>query len=188
MRVLGAALAFLLACGGSNGDDLGDYDHLEVSPASAMLTVELGGSVQQPYVIYGVNGSSKKDITAQCGLDIDPEFGTFAGATVTVRAHGGKTTVNATCGPLTGTGALAVNLKGSVVVGMNTPPNAPDVFDNATATTDASRTPAIEYPLDRAVSPRRSSFSGPRAAMICFTSRCGHRLPKSICTRAISRR
>jgi hypothetical protein len=154
MRVLGAALAFLFACGGSKGDDLGDYDHLEVSPASAALTVELGGTAQQPYVIYGVNGSSKEDITAQCGLDIDPEFGTFAGATVTVRAHGGKTTVNATCGPLTGTGALAVNLEGSVVVGMNTPPNAPDMFGGATPATDAARTPAIEYPLDRAVSPR----------------------------------
>jgi Tol biopolymer transport system component len=154
MRFSGAALAFLIACGGSSGDDAGDFEHIEVSPPSVMLTVDLGGSAQQAYVVYGVNGSSKQDITSRCGLEIDPEFGAFTGATVTVRPHGGKTSVNATCGALTGTGALAVNLKGRLVVGPNTPPNAPDVFDNAAPSTDAARTPLIEYPLDKAVSPR----------------------------------
>lgn len=154
MRALAIAWLVVSACGGSSGDDTLDFDHVEVEPALANLTVALGETAQQAYVVYGVNGSKQTDITDRCVLDIDAAFGTFAGATVTVGAHGGKTPVLATCGALTGQAQLAVNLVGQVVVGPGTPPNAPDVFGTATAGSDPARAPAIEYPIDQAVSPR----------------------------------
>ena len=155
MRALAVACVLVSACGGNNGgDDTFDFDHVEVEPAFAAVTVELGKTASQPYIIYGVNGTKKQDITARCGLALDSTFGTFAGATATIFARGGKTTVDATCGALAGQGVLTVNLVGDVVVGPNTPPNAADIFDGATGGTDASRSPTIEYPIDRAVSPR----------------------------------
>jgi Tol biopolymer transport system component len=51
-------------------------------------------------------------------------------------------------------GVLTVNLEGSLVVGPGTPPNAADIFGNATLTTDAARSPLIQYPIDKAVSPK----------------------------------
>lgn len=156
MRFRGiAAVVLVSACGGnSGGDDAADFDHIEVEPALAAHTVELGKTAQQPYIVYGVNGSKKEDITARCSLAVDASFGTFTGANLTIAAHGGKTNVDATCGALTGSGVLTVNLKGAVVVGPNTPMNAADVFDAATLTTDAGRSPVIEYPIDKAVSPK----------------------------------
>ncbi|HLL21614.1 MAG TPA: hypothetical protein VK427_05760, partial [Kofleriaceae bacterium] len=155
MRAPAVALCFLVACGGGGGgDDTADFEQIELDPAFAMVTVELGSTAQQTYKVYGVNGGKRSDITSRCGLDLDAAFGTTSGATVTVHARGGKTTVNAACGTLTGQAVLAVKLAGQVVVGPNTPPNAPALFASATAGTDASRAPAIEYPIDKAVSPR----------------------------------
>lgn len=155
MRVLGVALVLLSACGSnSGGDDADDFERIEVDPPFAALTVELGKTTTQSYVVFGVNGSKKQDITARCGLAIDSSFGAFTGPTVTVYAHGGKTTVDATCGSLTGQGVLSVNLTGSLVIGPNTPANAAELFDNATLTTDGARSPVIEYPIDKAVSPK----------------------------------
>jgi len=72
---------------------------------------------------------------------------------VTVGPRGGKTTVTAGCGTVGATAQLAVNLMGQVVT-PGTPANAADLFDNATPGADPGRTPAIEYPIDKAVSPR----------------------------------
>ena len=155
MRALSCCLCFLVACGGSSGgDDPADFDRLEIEPPNATLEVELGGTATQGYVVYGVNGTKKTDITTKCALAIDPSFGEFSGATVTVYPRGGKTTVLATCDSVMAQALLAINLKGRLVVGPNTPANAPDLFDNATPGSDAARTPLIEYPIDRAVSPR----------------------------------
>ncbi|MDQ3340324.1 MAG: hypothetical protein M4D80_34630 [Myxococcota bacterium] len=155
MRVLVGLLFVVSGCGGNSGGDDGlDFDHIEIEPSFANVTVELGKTVAQPYIVYGVNGSKKQDITARCGLDVDANFGSFTGPTLTIRAHGGKTTVDARCGTLAGQGVLTVNLEGSLVVGPNTPPNAADIFGNATLTTDAARSPLVEYPIDKAVSPK----------------------------------
>jgi len=147
----------IAACGsrGGNGDDAtGMYDSIELDPPFATLTVPLGGTVTQDYVVWGVSGDDKTDITAKCALDVqDRSFGEFADATITVVPHGGKTSVLAACGESQGTSQLIVNLTGSVI-GPGAPGNAAQLFEAATATTDVAKTPAIEYPIDKAVSPR----------------------------------
>jgi hypothetical protein len=148
------ALAVLAACGSNgSGDDLGDYESISVEPAVATLAIPLGATATQEYKVFGINGSSKTDITSQCALAMDADFGSFSNATATVVAHGGKTTITAACDTLMGTALLGVNLIGDVVV-PPAPSDAPDKFNTATVGTDAARVPVIEYPLERAVSPR----------------------------------
>jgi len=145
------------ACGTrptQDGDAGSTFEAIVVEPASVTLAVALGGTATQDYVVYGVNGSTRTDITAGCsfGLD-DGGFGNFAAARLTVNPRGGKTGVLAACDLQTGTAELTVNLRGDLI-GPGAPANAKELFDNATPTTDVARTPLIEYPLDRAVSPR----------------------------------
>lgn len=153
---LGPVILLLVGCGQrpTGDDDPSIYERIEVEPALATLTVPLGGTATQAYTVYGVLDGDRTEITADCALAIDASFGSFTDATVTVVPHGGKTAVLATCGMRTAEGLLVVNLNGRVIIGPNTPADAADVFDAATATTDPARTPAIEYPLDKAVAPR----------------------------------
>ena len=98
------ALAVLVACGSNgSGDDLGDYESISVEPAVATLTIALGATATQDYKVFGINGSSKTDVTSLCALAMDADFGSFSNATATVVARGGKTTITAACGTLTGT-------------------------------------------------------------------------------------
>lgn len=150
---LGLTAALLTACGSNGGDDLGDFTGIEVEPAFTTVTVPLGGTATQDYKVYGVGDGAKVDITSKCQLGIDPDFGSFTSATATVLPRGGKTTITATCETLTGTALLGVNLVGDVVV-PPAPSDAPGKFGSATVGTDAPRVPVIEYPLERAVSPR----------------------------------
>jgi len=152
-------LAVLLgACGGKKpgGADAGPttYDAIDVEPATAEVKVALGGTAQQVYTVYGVINGTQTDITSACALGISPAFGSVSGATVTVGGQGGKTQVTALCGTQTGTAELAIDLTGTIVTGTGTPPNAPDMFGSATVGSDPSRDPAIEYPIDHAISPR----------------------------------
>lgn len=142
------------ACSSKNGgDDPASFDHLEVEPASATLAVTLGGTAARDYQVFGVRGSSRTDITKQCLLSINPEFGTFAGATVTVVAHGGKTAIDALCDESEAHGEITITMSGTVV-DPSAPGDAAKIFGDATAGTDAARTPIVEYPFDKAVSPR----------------------------------
>jgi hypothetical protein len=155
-RLLVLAIALASACGSrAGGDDQPEmFEGIEIEPALATLTLPLAGTATQTYTVYGVaNGYTKRDITASCTLTIDAAFGTFTDATVTVQGRGGKTPVMASCDGLAGQAQLVIDLADTVVVD-GAPANAPDLFGGATAGTDAARTPAIEYPLDRAVSPR----------------------------------
>ncbi len=143
------------ACGGTTGDaDLTDFTSIEVDPPIATLIVPLGSTATQRYTVFGVVEGRRTEITSRCTLAVDPTFGSFVDATVTVVPHGGKTAVVATCATLQGQGQLNVNLSGAIVIGPNTPANAPDLFAGATPTTDLTRTPTLEYPIDKAVSPR----------------------------------
>ncbi len=151
MRILAAA-ALLAACG-THHDSSGMYSSLEVEPAQATLSVALGGSATQAYQVFGIEGTTRTDITSDCALSIDSSFGAFAQATLTVGPHAGKTTVGATCGMLTGSAQVIVNLTGTIVLGPNTPAGAAGIFGAATPGSDPTRAPGLQYPLDHAVSP-----------------------------------
>ncbi|MDB4960143.1 MAG: hypothetical protein JWP01_142 [Myxococcales bacterium] len=154
---IGVVLLISAACGkrttAEDDDDPSSYDSIEIEPAQATLTVPLGGTATQDYAVVGIRGTRRTDITGLCGFTIDSAFGTFTDATVTVGPRGGKTGVTAGCGTVTATAQLAVNLTGTVIM-PGTPANAADLFNGATTATDPARTPKIEYPLDKAVSPR----------------------------------
>jgi hypothetical protein len=155
MRHAGLALLLLAACGNHHtGTGSAVYDSIEVDPPVATLAIPLNGTATQDYQIFGIDGVHKVDITATCSLTVDPAFGAFTAATLTANARGGKTSVLATCDDLTGNAELDIDLIGSLVVGMNTPANAADIFNAATLGTDASRASPMQYPLDGAVSPR----------------------------------
>lgn len=147
--------AVLTACGSSSGgdDEANQYSSIEVEPAFSSVTVAIGSTATQDYVVYGITAAGKQDVTSDCALAIDATFGSFAGATVTVGPHGGKTGITATCGMVTGEAVLTVNLTGDIVQ-PPAPDSAPGLFGAATAGADPARTPAIEYPLHNAVSPR----------------------------------
>ena len=161
-RLLGLLAIGVLAaaCGGSSDDggdgdgdgDGGGFESIVVEPPQVTVTVAPGGSTTQAYVVYGVAGGVRTDITAQCALTLDPAFGTISGATAIIGPRGGATQVAATCATLRGTSDLIVNLASTVVM-PGTPSDAPALFGAATAGTDPTRTPTIEYPLNRAVSP-----------------------------------
>jgi len=156
MRLISAVVLGVLAFGcGDRGDDGGgDVTSIEIEPALATITMPLGGNATQTYKVYGIDQSNtRRDITASCTLTMDTTFGTVTGATVTVSGHGGKTDVIAGCDSLAATAQLIINLEGSVVA-PGAPANAAELCENATATTDPARTPGIEYPFDKAVSPR----------------------------------
>ena len=147
-----AILGLLAACGGHHAPGDAGFASIQIVPADATLTVTLGGKAMQDYQVLGVTGSATTDITASCALTIDPTFGAFAGAALTVGPHGGKTMVTANCGAQSGSTGLVVDLVGSIVVG-NAPPGSAGLFGGATAGGDLLRMPVIEYPLDGAVSP-----------------------------------
>jgi hypothetical protein len=151
-----ALCLFLVACGG-HGDDgsgLPDFASIEVDPAFTTVTVPLGGTADQAYKVFGVDSSGDKtEITTQCSLSIDPDFGSFNAAVATVVPRGGKANITAACEDRTGAAVLAINLTGNVVV-PPAPADAPDKFNGATTGTDTARIPAIEYPFDHAVSPK----------------------------------
>src|SRR5437879_5946933 len=98
MRHAGFALLLLAACGNHHtGMGSAAYNSIEIDPPVATLTVPLGGNATQDYQVFGIDGTHKTDITANCTLQVDPTFGGFTAATLTAIARGGKTTVTATC-------------------------------------------------------------------------------------------
>lgn len=152
------ALGLCASCGnGTHGGDVDagpdQYQTLVIEPIDAHVSVALGSTVTKLYFVYGVNPDSRTDITAACTLSTDPVFASVSGASVTINAHGGQTAVRATCGSRTVSTDLFVDLTGTVIIGPDTPADAPAIFSAATAGTDAGRTPAPLYPIDRAVSP-----------------------------------
>jgi hypothetical protein len=154
--VLWGALAlglFTFGCG-NRDDGGGEIASIEIEPAFATITMRLGANATQDYKVYGITqNDTRRDITASCTLAIDTSFGSVTGATVSVSGRGGKTDVLAACDALSATGILIINLEDSVIA-PGAPANAAELFENSTATTDAARTPGIEYPFHKAVSPR----------------------------------
>jgi len=163
----GVALAIAAACGSDDSNNTFDggkpdatsdaavvYSNLTVEPPSATLAVPLTGSTTQAYTAYAdFNGQTHVDVSAQCAWAVaDSSLGSFQGATFSSAARGGDTTVTATCGGQKGTATLHLVLTGWVLAN-GTPTNAQTLFTGATAGSDPSKTPSIEYPLDKAVAP-----------------------------------
>ena len=142
--------------GGSAGDagkDAAPYASVSVEPAQVTLSVALGGSAQQVYKAFALIGGSKTDVTPDCNWSVDASFGSFSGATLTLKPRGGSTNVSAGCQGVTGTSALQVTLTGKLIAG-TAPANADQLFQAAQTGSDPSHQPVIEYPLDGAVAPR----------------------------------
>ena len=168
MRRLIWAVGAIVVLGCGSGDDSSSFDgggdaaadvqqtfaNVVVDPADVSLDVPTTGGATQAYKAYAdTNGQTHVDVTAQCAFKVsDATLGQFGAATFTSSTRGGDTTVTATCGGAQGTGALHLTLKGWVL-GSGAPNDAPSLFANATAGSDPSRTPGIEYPLDGAVAP-----------------------------------
>ncbi|HEX4452503.1 MAG TPA: hypothetical protein VH143_16615 [Kofleriaceae bacterium] len=154
-KVMAALAVMVFACAHHGGDGGGDagYSSLSISPPTATVEVAIDSSGTQGYTITATTPSGTVDVTASCPLTVDPSFGTFAGATLTVAPHGGTTQVTAQCGGATAQSALTVTLDGTVTLGSNTPPNSGQLFGSATLGNDPAMTPSIQYPIDQAMAP-----------------------------------
>ena len=160
-----AGLALALGCGGDDSsqfdggadaqpDVAQTYANVVIDPPDATLDVPVTGGATQDYKAYAdTAGQTHVDVTAQCAFKVaDATLGGFGAATFTSAARGGDTVVTATCGNAQGTGNLHLTLKGWIL-GTGAPNNSPTLFSSATLGSDPSHTPALEYPLDGAVSP-----------------------------------
>jgi len=159
-----ASAAAVLSCGNSGTQPGGDsgsdvvvpptYTNVVVDPPDVTLNVPVGGSVTQVYKAYAdTNGQTHVEVTTSCAFTVvNTSLGSFGGATFTSASLGGTTQVTATCGGAQGTGKLTLVLSGWVL-GPGAPSNSSSIFQGATVGSDANRTPAIQYPLDKAVAP-----------------------------------
>jgi hypothetical protein len=142
--------------GGGSGDAQPDapFASVSVEPPQVSLSVDLGSTTSQAYQAFATIDGVKTEVTADCGWSVaETTFGNFSGSTLTIQDRGGKTNVVATCSGVVGTSELEVKLVGTLL-DPAAPPNAETLFTTATLTSDPSRTPLIEYPLDGAVAPR----------------------------------
>lgn len=153
VTTLVVSLSLATACAHHGGDDDDDeYSSVRVVPDPVTLVVPLGGNATQDYKVLGTDSSGEHEITTNCTLAVDGNYGSFSSATLTAIAHGGQTQVTAACGSKSASATLQINLTGSQVVG-TAPTNSDQLFGNATLDPSAAKTPAIEYPLDEAIAP-----------------------------------
>ncbi len=161
-------LMCVFACGGDDSnsnfdggpdDGGGDsttvtYANVTVDPPDVSLNVPLSGTITQDYKAYAdTGGQTHVDVTSACKFAVaDATLGTVAGATYSSVERGGETTITATCGGGKGTSKLHLFLQGWVL-GAGAPANSPALFSGATLGSDISKTPVIEYPLDKTVAP-----------------------------------
>ena len=149
----------LVACGGhhsTGGDDTDgnvSFTSVRVDPASAVLVVPLGGTATQDYKVLGMTDHGEVDVTAQCGLTVDNTYASIVpSGTLTALPHGGVVPVNASCGGSSASSQLTINITGTIVLG-TAPADSATIFGGATLGTDAGKSPAIEYPIDKSVAP-----------------------------------
>jgi hypothetical protein len=116
--------------------------------------VPIAGSAAQDYKAYAdTNGQTHVDVTSLCTFKVtDSALGAFAAAHFASNPRGGDTTVTATCGGTQGSTSLHLILAGWILA-TGAPQNSPTLFANATTGIDPQHTPAVEYPLDKAVAP-----------------------------------
>ncbi|MGN6103825.1 MAG: TolB family protein [Kofleriaceae bacterium] len=139
------------ACGGTSGDDL-DEEHatLVLEPRASEHLILNGVLPQQPFTAKLVDPAGhERDVTADTRFSIEPTFGTFTGATLSISAAG-KSQAYGVWNDKTGTAQVLARLE-SVRVDPSLPPDTPDLFN---APEDPARAPTIAYPADGVVMPR----------------------------------
>src|SRR5690349_10710411 len=69
--------------GGGAGGGTAHFDSITIEPATATLSVTLGGTATRAYQAFGVSGATKKDVSATCSWSVPALFGSMNGATLT---------------------------------------------------------------------------------------------------------
>ncbi len=164
MRALKGCLLLvpLVACGagsaagedGGSGGDAGlDGATLEVSPASANVTVIDGTPGEQAFTatLHYANGDTE-DVTARTAFAVDrPQLGSFSGPVFTAQGlAGGAGLVTAGYSGVFGQANLTVRVAHSRVIDP-APADAPSWFDGASE--NAGLAPSIVYPPDETMVP-----------------------------------
>ncbi len=147
----------IAACGGGSNHHLPDApaaaDTLTVTPADLTVTVVNGVAVTQGYTatLTDPEGNAT-DVTATAVFSLaDASYGNWAGPTLSVTGQGaGPTRVQASAQGASGDTGLTV-LVNSTVIDPSAPPNAGDIFGNATE--DPALAPTIVYPNDKILVP-----------------------------------
>ncbi|EYF02889.1 TolB family protein [Chondromyces apiculatus] len=143
--------------GGSGGDGGSDpvASAVRIDPPSVVLEVDFNGPAPtQAYRAFATIDGQEVEVTADCTWSASPGFGLMSGATLTTALRGGEGEVTASCSGASGSSELLLNLSGELIAGGATPGNAPELFEGATPTDDATRAPSMVYPLDGAIAPR----------------------------------
>ena len=79
----GLACASLVACAShhhSGGDAGVAYSSIRVAPDQLAVNVALGATLTQAYAVFGTDDTGEHDITTDCILTIDEQFGGFSAA------------------------------------------------------------------------------------------------------------
>lgn len=153
-RILALAL-FAIACGPADrtGDDTEVTGTLEITPADLEVTIVDGVPVAQPYSVARMTADGQRiDITARASLVIiNPEIGTWSGATLTITGvAAGPTRVVAIDGEDIVDTGLVVRIS-TTRFDSAVPANVKDLFGAAGEAFWLA--PSIEYPPDGVVMP-----------------------------------
>ncbi len=177
-KTLGSALVLFTtlagACSGASkdaGNDLTDASgadstaadgaeesstaSLRVEPAEIVLTAKLDGtSTSATIKVFekATPSSPETEVTAAFTLG-DPSLATIDGNTVGKATRGGVATITARTPRASADATLKVKLVGDAYL-PGTDDKTKASFDAATAKSDPTKAPAIEYPLDGAIVPR----------------------------------
>ena len=86
MRSYALALAFVIACGPSRGDDQEPTTHIEITPADLSVTIVDGAAVTQPYTATLVTkDGDRSDVTSKVSFSLmHPAFGNWSGPSLTI--------------------------------------------------------------------------------------------------------
>jgi hypothetical protein len=155
MRIMaGVSLALalpLVACGSHHQHD-GTTATLSIGPPTSELLIMNAVPATESFTatLTYADGTTA-DVTSQVTFVIDPLFGSFTNATLSMTGAG-KTQVTGALGAKAATAEVIGRLK-SIRVDSGVPPNAPDWFGGALPE-DASRAPTVVYPATGVVMPR----------------------------------
>jgi len=132
---------------------------LRIDPAEVSLVANLDGTSTAATVRVFERASASApevDVTDSATFTLgDPGIATVAGNTISKATRGGVTTILARTAnaPAGTTAKLRVRLIGDAYLA-GTDPTTKAAFDGAILGADATKSPAIEYPLDGAIVPR----------------------------------